>query len=148
MTDTTFNLRDYQVSRWRKLAEQRLEHITELFVTGRWQRYFSERDFLEMVRQTKDAVAIWRRLDGPPVEARREFAKAPAIHLEEPAAADAAPDASPVGYLAPYVKLDAFLDEFEPVWVTEVAELRPAMRLPSPFEDDLGLVALQRVGRT
>src|SRR6266700_1932678 len=41
MTDTTINLRDYQIPRWRKLAEQRLEHITELFVTGRWQRYFS-----------------------------------------------------------------------------------------------------------
>ena len=62
MTDTTFNLRDYQIPRWRKLAEQRLEHVTDLFVTGRWRRYFSEKDFLELVRQSRDAAAaskIW-----------------------------------------------------------------------------------------
>ncbi|MFO1109216.1 MAG: TIGR03809 family protein [Bradyrhizobium sp.] len=50
------------VARWSALAEQRLEYLTELFETGRWQRYHSESDFLENVREAKIAVATWRSL--------------------------------------------------------------------------------------
>ena len=34
------------VARWCDLAEQRLEHLTELFESGRWRRYHSEVAFL------------------------------------------------------------------------------------------------------
>jgi uncharacterized repeat protein (TIGR03809 family) len=34
------------VARWFVLAERRLEHLTELFETGRWRRYHSELSFL------------------------------------------------------------------------------------------------------
>ena len=50
------------VARWCNLAEQRLEHLTELFETGRWRRYHSEREFLENIREAKEAVATWRDL--------------------------------------------------------------------------------------
>jgi uncharacterized repeat protein (TIGR03809 family) len=50
------------VARWCELAEQRLEHLTELFETGRWRRYHSERAFLENVREAKSAVETWRSL--------------------------------------------------------------------------------------
>src|SRR5512138_1773499 len=50
------------VARWSTLAEQRLQYLTELFETGRWRRYHSERDFLENIREAKDAVATWRGL--------------------------------------------------------------------------------------
>jgi len=129
MTETTFNLRDYQIPRWRKLAEQRLEHITDLFVTGRWRRYFSEKDFLDMVRQTKDAVATWRRLDVEPLETPMP------------------PRPATVGVLAPNVNLEVFLDEPELVSTAPAAETRRPMRLPSPFEDAVGTMALERVGR-
>ncbi len=149
MTYTTPNLRDYQISRWRKLAEQRLEHVTDLFVSGRWQRYFDEPDFLEIVRQTKDAVAAWRRLDLPPLETPMPSRPSMSVALEEEMSArnNRVPEPAIVGLLAPHVKLDAFLDGAEFVSVAAVAELRPAMRLPSPFEDAVGAMALERVGR-
>jgi uncharacterized repeat protein (TIGR03809 family) len=51
------------VARWCNLAEQRLEHLTELFETGRWRRYHSERAFLENIQEAKAAVEIWRSLE-------------------------------------------------------------------------------------
>src|SRR5258707_12241804 len=51
------------VARWCNLAEQRLEHLTELFETGRWRRYHSEQEFLENIREAKAAVEVWRDLE-------------------------------------------------------------------------------------
>jgi uncharacterized repeat protein (TIGR03809 family) len=50
------------IERWRVLAEQRLEHLTELFESGRWRRYYSERSFLENIQEAKTAVETWRKL--------------------------------------------------------------------------------------
>src|SRR3954469_19760956 len=50
------------INRWCALAEQRLEHLTELFETGRWRRYHSELSFLENIQEAKRAVETWRRL--------------------------------------------------------------------------------------
>ena len=50
------------VARWCKLAEQRLEYLTELFDTGRWRRFHSERDILENIREARTAVETWRDL--------------------------------------------------------------------------------------
>ena len=50
------------IERWCVLAEQRLEHLTELFESGRWRRYHSERSFLDNIQQAKTAVETWRRL--------------------------------------------------------------------------------------
>ena len=50
------------LNRWCALAEQRLDHLTELFETGRWRRYHSELSFLENIQEAKSAVEIWRRL--------------------------------------------------------------------------------------
>ncbi len=61
MTDRTDVARGRDiVARWSALAEQRLEYLTELFETGRWRRYYSEREFLENIREAKDVVATWR----------------------------------------------------------------------------------------
>jgi uncharacterized repeat protein (TIGR03809 family) len=49
-------------ARWCALAEQRLNHLTELFETGRWRRYHSELAFLENIQEAKTAVEIWRGL--------------------------------------------------------------------------------------
>jgi len=51
------------VSRWCNLAEQRLDYLTELFETGRWRRFHSEREFLENIQEAKAAVEIWRQLE-------------------------------------------------------------------------------------
>src|ERR1700682_1604440 len=50
------------VGRWCALAERRLEYLTELFETGRWRRYHSERAFLENIQEAKTAVETWRDL--------------------------------------------------------------------------------------
>jgi uncharacterized repeat protein (TIGR03809 family) len=50
------------VARWCSLAEARLEHLTELFESGRWRRYHSELAFLENIREAKAAVETWRYL--------------------------------------------------------------------------------------
>ena len=50
------------IARWCALAEARLEYLTELFETGRWRRYHSERAFLENIQEAKSAVEIWRGL--------------------------------------------------------------------------------------
>jgi uncharacterized repeat protein (TIGR03809 family) len=50
------------IDRWCALAEQRLEHLTELFETGRWRRYHSELSFLENIQEAKNAVETWRSL--------------------------------------------------------------------------------------
>ena len=50
------------LDRWCALAEQRLEHLTELFETGRWRRYHSELSFLENIQEAKKAVETWRSL--------------------------------------------------------------------------------------
>lgn len=50
------------LERWRVLAEDRLEHMTQLYESGRWRRYFSEERFLGIIRETKAAVELWQRL--------------------------------------------------------------------------------------
>ncbi|MGY3623016.1 TIGR03809 family protein [Bradyrhizobium sp. USDA 10063] len=50
------------VARWCALAEARLEHLTELFESGRWRRYHSDVSFLENVQEAKQAVETWRNL--------------------------------------------------------------------------------------
>ncbi|MEK9278654.1 MULTISPECIES: TIGR03809 family protein [unclassified Bradyrhizobium] len=48
--------------RWCALAEQRLEHLTEMFETGRWRRYHSELAFLENIQEAKRALQTWRAI--------------------------------------------------------------------------------------
>src|ERR1700739_3066501 len=50
------------VARWCALAERRLEYLADLFETGRWRRYHSERAFLENIQEAKAAVEAWRDL--------------------------------------------------------------------------------------
>ena len=63
MTHRTDVARGHEiVARWCNLAEQRLEHLNELFETGRWRRYHSEQAFLENIREARAAVDVWREL--------------------------------------------------------------------------------------
>lgn len=67
MTHRQEVVRDVAVSRdiaarWCTLAEQRLQHLSEMFETGRWRRYHSEIAFLENIQEAKRAVQTWRAL--------------------------------------------------------------------------------------
>ena len=61
---SSFDALRYQraLERWRVLAEQRLEHMTVLYESGRWRRYFSEEQFIGVIRETRTAVEAWRRI--------------------------------------------------------------------------------------
>src|SRR5262245_953016 len=63
MTHRKDAARDADVlGRWRTLAEQRLEYLTQLFESGRWRRFYGEVAFLEYIREAKVAVETWRGL--------------------------------------------------------------------------------------
>jgi len=163
MTDTIDNLRDYQAARWRQLAEKRLEHITDLFVSGRWTRYFGESDFLEIVRQSKAAVESWRKLDG----ATRPDPRLPLPAFAVPpqaVASDAEPVSAPAltdsaeTELAAVASAMAEVDEIEePAAAAGQArepesggmlafcEASRASLLPSPFAEAIGGFAVQRL---
>ena len=74
---TPFDAERYQrtLERWRVLADQRLEHMTLLYDTGRWRRYFTEEKFLSIIRETKEAADRWHRL-APEAEHEARFALA------------------------------------------------------------------------
>ena len=78
-------LRRDLLARWCTLAEQRLQHLTDLFESGRWRRYYGERAFLENIKEAKKAVETWRALSGRPV-ARRDDAAGSLRQVREPEA--------------------------------------------------------------
>ncbi len=50
------------IARWLALAERRHAYLTLMFETGRWRRYYSERDFLANIQESKAGVEAWRAL--------------------------------------------------------------------------------------
>ena len=50
--------------RWCDLAESRVDYFRVLFQTGRWKHYYSERQFIERMRDVMAAVEAWRILAG------------------------------------------------------------------------------------
>ncbi len=102
-------------ARWCALAEQRLEHLTEMFETGRWRRYHSEVAFLENIQEAKRAVEAWRALatgndvsvastigtsalGWSPARVSRGLAPPPHAQIVQPKAVHIAPESSmPVG---------------------------------------------------
>jgi hypothetical protein len=114
--------------RWCTLAEQRLQHLTELFESGRWRRYHSQRDFLENIREAKRAVETWRVLSGRSPARKNE---APRFFLRE-AGPDplTLPNAPSID--APFTEADSVPAEEVPVAPTiDLVELERALIAPS-----------------
>jgi len=53
-------------ARWCALAEKRLDHLSELFQSGRWRRYYTEQSLLDDIRHAKAAVQTWKGLSVEP----------------------------------------------------------------------------------
>lgn len=53
------------VARWRVLAQQRMDHLIELYESGRWKLYHKEQDFLAMVQEARAALKVWEQLAPP-----------------------------------------------------------------------------------
>jgi uncharacterized repeat protein (TIGR03809 family) len=53
---------------WRALAERRRAHFIELYRSGRWRNYFTEREFLNSVRDIAADLDSWNALATPEPE--------------------------------------------------------------------------------
>ena len=77
------------VTRWRALAERRLNYLMELYESGRWKVYYQEPDFLKAIQEARLALKTWEQLAPPdPVQDK-------AAEVEAEQAANAAIAASP-----------------------------------------------------
>ncbi|MGJ5065082.1 TIGR03809 family protein [Bradyrhizobium sp. HKCCYLS3013] len=72
-------------ARWCALAERRLDHLTELFDSGRWRRYYTEQSLLDDIRQAKAAVQTWKGLSEPEAVSIVPSQTPPAIVAVQPA---------------------------------------------------------------
>jgi len=124
------SLRRDLVARWCILAEQRLQHLTDLFESGRWRRYYGERAFLENIKEAKKAVETWRALASGQPLGRIEEARSLPRQLREPTA-EIKPEVGPLWRAS------------APVIETPVAEDDPAAGQP-PRELTIDLVALEQ----
>jgi uncharacterized repeat protein (TIGR03809 family) len=117
------------LGRWRVLAEQRLEHLTELFESGRWRRYHSEQTFLENIKEAKFAVETWRELSAPSAVSSRPVAAAQSILIR---ALAPAPVVAPEPIDIPAVEEAMFVaaDETPSAPVVDMLALERALDAP------------------
>ena len=66
------------VTRWRLLAERRLDHLTDLRDSGRWRRYYSAAALAAELSEAERAVAAWRLL-APPETVERAALPLPSL---------------------------------------------------------------------
>jgi uncharacterized repeat protein (TIGR03809 family) len=120
------------LGRWRELAEQRLEYLTELFESGRWRRYHGERAFLENIREAKVAVETWRGLSTPLAIAE------PIIRVTWPSASAPQRVAAPVSLPEPIVVPEDVEASVEPA--IDFFALEQALDVPDERALDLATI--------
>jgi hypothetical protein len=52
--------------KWRSLIERRRAHFIELYLTGRWKRYYEEEQFLTIFRETMTIADRWNEIAPKP----------------------------------------------------------------------------------
>ena len=52
-------------SKWHDLAEKRRAHFIDLYESGRWKHYYSEPEFVALMRQTVQLADTWSQLVMP-----------------------------------------------------------------------------------
>ena len=52
--------------KWRNLIERRRAHFIELYLTGRWKRYYEEEQFLIIFRETMTIADRWNEIAPKP----------------------------------------------------------------------------------
>lgn len=48
--------------KWRDLAERRRDYFVELYRSGRWHHYYSEDEFVLVMREVMDVTETWARI--------------------------------------------------------------------------------------
>src|SRR5689334_24768727 len=102
-------------ARWCALAERRLAHLTELFESGRWRRYYTDQSLLDDFRNAKAAVQTWQALalDPPPPSVRPTPAPEPVVAAPPAPLAWAAPNRAEHRQIALAPSLETVLAESE-----------------------------------
>jgi uncharacterized repeat protein (TIGR03809 family) len=59
---------DAVAQKWRRLAEQRRAHFVDLFHSGRWKHYYSEEQYLELMRETFRLAERWAVIAPTPAD--------------------------------------------------------------------------------
>jgi uncharacterized repeat protein (TIGR03809 family) len=52
--------------KWRSLIERRRAHFVDLYLSGRWKRYYSEEQFLASFRETMSIADRWTEIAPKP----------------------------------------------------------------------------------
>jgi hypothetical protein len=52
--------------KWRSLIDRRRAHFVELYLTGRWKRYYSEEQFLTSFRDAMNVAERWTEIAPKP----------------------------------------------------------------------------------
>jgi uncharacterized repeat protein (TIGR03809 family) len=55
--------------KWRDLAEKRRDYFADLYHSGRWKRYYTERELVERMREVAGSVDLWAEV-APRAEAQ------------------------------------------------------------------------------
>ncbi len=119
-------------ARWCALAERRLAHLTELFDSGRWRRYYSDKSLLDDIRNAKAAVQTWKALSLEPLVPSVQPKLVP---VPAPEAVMVAPPAPPLRLTAP-VKIATRRIELPPSIETVLAsEIIVAAEIDVPEEE-------------
>jgi hypothetical protein len=135
MTYRTVAPRDADIlARWRALAEQRLDYLTELFESGRWRRFHGEVAFLENIKEAKAAVETWRALSTPAAAAESvvtDFAAARPTRFRRTAPAPVLEPIQPPVREAEIIALDVL--QASPS--VDLLALERALDVPDPLPD-------------
>ena len=125
-------LRRNLLARWCTLAEQRLQHLTDLFESGRWRRYYSERAFLENIKEAKKAVETWRALAaGRPIVRSDETPQLPQEEREPKPLWRASAPATDI----PFADTDLIAEEAQRELTVDLVALEQALIAPPPVAD-------------
>jgi len=57
--------------KWRNLVDRRRAHFVELYLTGRWKRYYSEEQFLVIFRDAMTVAERWTEIAPLPGDAKK-----------------------------------------------------------------------------
>ncbi len=57
--------------KWRNLVDRRRAHFVDLYLTGRWKRYYSEEQFLAIFRDAMMVAERWTEIAPQPGDAKK-----------------------------------------------------------------------------
>lgn len=73
----SFRISNEVARKWHNLAVRRRDHLADLYHSGRWRLYFTEQNFLALMRETVRSVESWAAIAYPKPDQVKESPAAP-----------------------------------------------------------------------